>query len=426
MSFNISESIPVLPPSAAVYLLLVSLPVLVISETTSSLAGHAIFKIICSTAFLSGPLLLKEWSPYDTLVIYGLALSFIGDICLIPSGSEYYDASSKSTEASKGPKKGATSRDAPKEVEISTSFKLGILAFAGAHIAYIIAFLRNTDEVSQSTLVITFAASMAAGKWLGAIYPGPTSTSWSNFLNLSIAGEMRPLVSVYATIISSMLAVAAATTAPASFGWPRQRLLGAIMFVLSDLFVATDAFGDSDVARGVKKATVRRNSVIKIAVGWGLAVVRERRVETPVPIDTAQDLMAVMETARASLGDGEVVRNEGTWGPAARAAMITTLQGFVAETRTRIPVEMSEGALNDRLRELMTSVEAVRTGPADGEALENRMRELMTSVEEAMLGSGEVASGWEGDAGEGGGGDRNVEKFFAGIEEQDGGGEGDE
>lgn len=270
MSFDISASIPVLPPSAAVYLLLVSLPLLVILETSSSLVGHAIFKIICSTAFASGPLLLKEWSPYDTLIIYGLVLSFVGDICLIPSGSEYYDSSSKSVEASEGARKGATLRDTPQEVEISTSFKLGILAFAGAHIAYILAFLRNADEVSQPTLVITFMASMAAGKWLGAIYPGSTSTQWSNLLNLSIVGEMRPLVSVYATIISSMLAVAAATAAPASSNWPRQRLLGAIMFVLSDLFVAVGAFGDSDTARGVKKATVRRNSVIKIAVGWGL------------------------------------------------------------------------------------------------------------------------------------------------------------
>lgn len=270
MSFNISDSIPILPPSAAVYLLLISLPVLVISETTSSLAGHAVFKIICSTAFASGPLLLKEWSPYDTLIIYGLVLSFIGDICLIPSGSEYYDSSSKSVEPSKAARKGATPSEASKEVEISTSFKFGILAFAGAHIAYILAFLRNSDEVSQATLIITFAASMAAGKWLGAIYPGPTSTKWSNVLNLSIAGEMRPLVSVYATIISSMLAVAAATAAPISSSWPRQRLLGAIMFVLSDLFVAADAFGDSHTTRGVKKATIRRNSVIKISVGWGL------------------------------------------------------------------------------------------------------------------------------------------------------------
>lgn len=130
------------------------------------------------------------------------------------------------------------------------------------------------------------------------------------------------------------------------------------------------------------------DSLVQVLICELRAVVRERRVEPPVTIDTAQDLRAVMETARASLGDEEVVRNEGTWGPAARAAMITTLQGFVAETRTRIPVEMSEGALNDRLRELMTSVEAVRTGPADGEALESRMRELMTSVEEAMLGLG--------------------------------------
>lgn len=272
MSFGASASTPALPPSPAVYLLLISLPSLVFSESRSFYAGHAVFKILCSLAFASGPLLVSaEWSPYHLLIASGLLFSFVGDICLIPSRNEYYHSSSYSVEASSVASKGTTSRDPPKQKKISTSFKLGILAFAGAHVAYILAFLWNADKIYWPSLVSTFAVSMVTAKWLGTIYPTPRTSPWKNILNLSISGEMRPLVFVYATIISSMLAVSAATTAPASSTtWPRQRLLGAAMFVISDLFVAKDAFGNSDVPMGAEKAKIRRHSWPKIALGWGL------------------------------------------------------------------------------------------------------------------------------------------------------------
>lgn len=273
MSFSTSAFTRALPPSPQVYLLLISLPLLVFSEATSFHAGHAVLKIVCSIAFASGPLLVPaEWSPYHLLITCGLLFSLVGDICLIPSRDEYYRSSPPSGEASGAARKGSTTtRDPPKQEAISTSFKLGILAFAGAHIAYILAFLRNADAVSWPSLVSTFAVSMALAKWLGAIYPAPRPAPWNNILNLSIAGEMRPLVSVYATIISSMLAVAAATTAPASStAWPRQRLLGAAMFVISDLFVAKDAFGGSKALSGAEKAGIRRRTWPKIALAWGL------------------------------------------------------------------------------------------------------------------------------------------------------------
>lgn len=273
MSFSTSSaSTPALSPFPAVYLLSISLPLLVFSETTSFYAGHAVFKIICSISFASGPLLVSaEWSLYRLLITSGLLFSFVGDICLIPSRNEYYHSSSHLVAASRVAGEGTITRDPPKQETISTSFKLGILAFAGAHIAYILAFLRNADRISWPSLVSTFAASMAAAKWLGAIYPAPRPSPWNNILNLSISREMRPLVFAYATIISSMLAVSAATTVPASSTtWPRQRLLGAGMFVISDLFVAKDAFGNSDVPRGAEKARIRRHSWPKIALGWGL------------------------------------------------------------------------------------------------------------------------------------------------------------
>ena len=260
-----------LPPTPAVYLLSVSLPLLVLSESNSFYAGLPTFKIISSIAFAGGPLTSPEWSPYHRLITYGLALSFVGDICLIPSRREFY-SSSRPTEASGTASKGtATSSNPPKNEEISTFFKLGVLAFAGAHIAYIIAFLKHAENVSRTPLISTFVATMVAARFLGVIYPGRGPSSSNNFLNLSITGEMRPLVSIYATIIGSMLAVSAATVSPdSSAAFPRQRLLGAVMFVISDLFVAKDAFGNWDVPNDAKKPGIGRHSLPKVALGYGL------------------------------------------------------------------------------------------------------------------------------------------------------------
>lgn len=253
-----------LPPTPAVYLLSVSLPLLVLSESNSFHTGLAIFKIISSIAFVSGPLTLSELSDYHRLIAYGLVLSLVGDVCLIPSRSEFRRSSGASSKAT-------GDRDTPKQEEISISFKLGVLAFAGAHVAYIIAFLEHAEDVSWPPLISTFVATMVLARLLGVIYPGKAPSPWNNMLNLSVSGEMRPLVSIYATIIGLMLAVSAATTSPgSSTAFPRQRLLGAIMFVLSDLFVAKDAFGKWDVPKDGKNAGMGRHWWPKVALGYGL------------------------------------------------------------------------------------------------------------------------------------------------------------
>jgi uncharacterized membrane protein YhhN len=261
-----STSALIFPPTPAVYLLLVSLPLLVLSESSSFYTGHVIFKILSSSAFLGGPLVSSEKSIYHLLVAAGLVFSSVGDICLIPSRTEYYQSSAPAFE---GQRVSGAPREAPKQEIISTAFKLGVLAFAVAHICYILAFLQNSDEISLSLLAGTFGASVLAANYLGAIYPTPKSSSWSNILNLSISGEMRPLVSIYVVIISSMVAVSVATTVPAA-NLPPQRLLGAGMFVISDAFVANDVFGKSNIPIGTKKADIRRQSWPKMALGWGL------------------------------------------------------------------------------------------------------------------------------------------------------------
>ncbi|KAF2742673.1 hypothetical protein M011DRAFT_412078 [Sporormia fimetaria CBS 119925] len=250
---------PILPPQGAVNILLVSLPLLILSETKSIWTGHLVLKTLSSFAFLYGPLKLNahsysgfiDWSRYDTLITAGLMASLIGDICLVPAPSTYHKPTPKGVQR-----------------EPTASFKLGVLAFAGAHVAYIAAFLKHTTSISWPIFIGTFAGNMMLAKALGVIYPPSVKGNVGNLMNLDIRGEMRPLVTGYAGIISGMLAAAASTVAPAAT-WPWQRIVGAAMFVLSDMFVAKDAFGAKETdAQGVY--TGRPNRWYKLAAGWGL------------------------------------------------------------------------------------------------------------------------------------------------------------
>ncbi|GAB1194205.1 hypothetical protein APSETT444_003446 [Aspergillus pseudonomiae] len=227
-----------IPPPPAVYLLVGSLPLLVISESVSrSHTGTALFKMLSSVAFLSGPLFLTsgEWSSTRSLITAGLLFSLAGDFFLIPSRSEFHNANSNPQQ----------------EKKISVSFQLGVVAFAAAHIAYILAFFQDNEVISWGTFTTTFLATMAVAKWLGVIYPPPDSSAASNVLDLALPADMKPLVLVYATIISVMFATAASTTpVDVSSRWQYQRVFGAAMFVASDVYVAKDAFKKSPGSRG--------------------------------------------------------------------------------------------------------------------------------------------------------------------------------
>lgn len=237
-----------MPPGPGTYLLIVSLPLLVISEFRStSYVGICLFKMLSSVAFLSGPLLQASTndSPYCRLITAGLLFSLVGDFFLLPSRGDF------------------STRDSTKERKISASFQLGVVAFAAAHIAYVFAFLSDSRETSRELLATTFVATMVLAKWLGVVYPPSHSSATSNVLDLAVAPDMRPLVFVYALVISSMFAVAVSTL-PSSLSTvlPYQRSVGAAMFVASDLFVAKDAFGRSSAPD--------QRGWFRIAVGYGL------------------------------------------------------------------------------------------------------------------------------------------------------------
>lgn len=211
--------------------------------------------MLSSIAFLSSPLLLPstEWSDYRRLITVGLSFSLLGDFFLIPSRREFYALDSKASTRGKVEEQG----------KVSISFQLGIVAFAVAHIAYTAAFLQNSHEISWPIFAATFVGTLGAGRWLGVMYPQPHTSLQTNVLDLHIAPDMKPLVSAYAVIIATMFA-AATSTSPAIVPSDRSnsRALGAVMFVVSDLFVAKNAFG--------KRSGPKSRGVLEIFAGYAL------------------------------------------------------------------------------------------------------------------------------------------------------------
>lgn len=245
-----------MPISTSACLLLASLPLLAFSEWKSrSHTGTAVFKMLSSVAFLSSPLLLSstQWSDYRRLITIGLSFSLLGDFLLIPSRREFHGLDSKNT----------TSGESKVQGKVSISFQLGIVAFAAAHIAYTVAFLQDSYETSGTAFAATLVGTLGLAKWLGVIYPRPYSSLRTNVLDLVIAPDMMPLVSAYAVIIGTMLA-AATSTSPliVPTDWLHSRALGAAMFVVSDLFVAKNAFGRSSVPN--------RRGWVRIFIGYAL------------------------------------------------------------------------------------------------------------------------------------------------------------
>jgi uncharacterized membrane protein YhhN len=131
---------------------------------------------------------------YGQLVLVGLCLGLIGDVCLIPHG------------------RGA--------------FLAGLASFLLSHVAYTVAFVGRGVSVRVFGIAIMVMAVLMVGvaRWLKPHLPD----------------AMRVPVSAYITAIGLMMASAVATTAP-DFR-PVVIWLGAALFLASDLFVARDRF----------------------------------------------------------------------------------------------------------------------------------------------------------------------------------------
>ena len=171
-----------LPPSPYPQTLLPLLLALSASPYTPTPHLQALTKPLCSLCFL-----LPAPNP-------ATALSFLGDALLI-----------------------ATPAD-------STRFKLGMLSFAGAHIAYTARFLTSSNAAVDWRVFGAVVAAVGVGH--GAL------EKWG----LKEVGEMKGLVRAYAGVIAAMVGVASGTGGGA-------RVLGAWAFLLSDVCVAWDCFG---------------------------------------------------------------------------------------------------------------------------------------------------------------------------------------
>ncbi len=153
------------------------------------------FKMAASSAVLVLVFLVSpEISPYVVLIVVGLAASWVGDLALTFEGR--------------------------------SSFIVGLVAFAGAHVAYIAAFVArgplDMGVLGASAVVMTVFAIVVL-RWLSPHRPR----------------ELQVPVTVYVVIISVMVATAFASHA----NTPNLSIpVAAVLLAASDLFVARQRF----------------------------------------------------------------------------------------------------------------------------------------------------------------------------------------
>lgn len=180
---------------------MILVPVILLSAIGSAVVDERdpgisrFFKMVASTAvialvFVQSP----ERSTYLILIVVALVASWIGDLALSFDGR--------------------------------TPFVVGLVAFAGAHVAYIAAFLARS-ALDTTTLAIAGTAmavfAVVVIRWLSPHRPA----------------ELKIPIIVYVVIISVMVATAFATNATD----PDIRIpIAAVAFAASDLFVARQRF----------------------------------------------------------------------------------------------------------------------------------------------------------------------------------------
>jgi uncharacterized membrane protein YhhN len=165
------------------------------AERFESRLGIWIAKPLASTGFVAVALVADATSSvYGRWVLAALALSWLGDVLLIP-------------------------RERPR------CFQAGVLSFLLGHVAFAGAFLSLDPRP---------LACLAAGLVLA-----PVAWAVLRWLQPYLPNDLRPAVYAYVAVISGMLALAVG--AALSSG-DQRILLGAGMFYFSDLAVARDRF----------------------------------------------------------------------------------------------------------------------------------------------------------------------------------------
>lgn len=173
----------------------VGVAALLLAEYKHFSLGRAVAKPLASGGFLALAIAADALkTPYGRAVLLALGLSWLGDVLLI-------------------------SRGRPR------LFRLGVLAFLAAHLAFIAAFVLRGVAILPA-LVATFVAApiglVVAGKLLGRVEP-----------------SLRGAVTAYIVVISVMVPLAAGTVAAHG---QVAIALAALAFYASDLSVARDRF----------------------------------------------------------------------------------------------------------------------------------------------------------------------------------------
>ena len=185
-----------LPASALVLsstFLATAVGALLLAELKSSRLGVWLIKPVASTLFVITALLAGALaSSYGRLILLGLLLSWLGDVFLISKRQLF--------------------------------FIVGLGSFLLAHVAFSGAFLLQSLKVLPLTLAATATVVFAiiTLRWL-----------WPH-----LSHSFRPAVVSYLAAISLMVVLASGTMAAAG----PQLLIGAVMFAVSDIFVARERF----------------------------------------------------------------------------------------------------------------------------------------------------------------------------------------
>lgn len=172
---------------------------LLASERRGSQRGKWFAKPIASAAFLATALASgAPGSTYGGLVLLGLALSFAGDVLLIPE-------------------------DRPRV------FRAGLFAFLAGHVAYAAAFLTRPPDLAWlgATALALAVLLYLVWRWLAPALP---------------AGMRRPVLA-YLLVIGAMTALA---WGHYGGGGPVIVAVGALAFTASDVSVARDRFVQKD------------------------------------------------------------------------------------------------------------------------------------------------------------------------------------
>lgn len=179
--------------------LAIAVAVLLRAEVKCSQQGVWLAKPVASTLFVVAALFAGALdSPYGQLILLGLVLSWLGDVFLIPKSQGFFIA--------------------------------GLGSFLLAHLAYSGAFYLQPMAVLPLAFA-SIAMAIAASVILQWLWPG-------------VPRKMRAAVVAYLLAISLMVVLASGTIA--ATGW--QLAVGAVMFAVSDIFVARDRFVLSSAA----------------------------------------------------------------------------------------------------------------------------------------------------------------------------------